>query len=76
MLVSVLMPLALLGAQVAGHAASIDLGGQQVLGRMRLTREYIFQCTADIGAIQIQADAPGHMLHHLLAQAGVGAGGA
>jgi hypothetical protein len=34
------------------------------------------RCPTNVGAVQIQSDAPGQLLNHLLAQAGIGAGDA
>src|SRR5262249_40817443 len=67
-------------ALVAAHPARLSAGLQRGARRRglegSLARENITSCQAQIGAIEVEADAANHCLHLLLAKVGVGIGGA
>src|SRR6185312_4117210 len=68
--------LALLGAQLAGGGADAEHAAHHfVIGTGAACHDPAGD-VANIGAIEIQPDALGELLHHALRQAGVGAGGA
>ena len=68
--------LALLGAQPAGGGAYAEHAAHHFVIETGPAGHDAAGDVADVGAIQIQADALGQVLHHALRQAGVGAGGA
>src|SRR6476659_9756878 len=70
------VPLALLGAQPAGGGADAEHASHHFVIETCPAGQDATGDVADVGAIEIQADALGQLVHHALRQAGVGAGSA
>src|SRR6185369_3014543 len=68
--------LALLGAKPAGGGADAEHAAHHVVIGTGPAGQDAAGDVADVGAIKVQADTLGQLLHHALRQAGVGAGGA
>ena len=66
--------LALLGAEAAGRAEGLDLLADERVLRLRLAREDAAGGGADVGAVEVGADALAELGGLLLREAGVGAG--
>ena len=70
------MPLALLRAHAASLGASLQRHGDDLLVGARASRPQRARGNADIGAVEVEADALTKLGHHVLGEASVGAGGA
>src|SRR5690606_24738765 len=73
-LVLVRVLLALLGAQPAGRPEGLDLLADERVRRLGLAGEDAAGGGADVGAVEVEPDAPPEHVELLLGEAGVGAG--
>lgn len=75
MIVQVGVGFAFIGADAAGENARVELGMHEIAGRFGLAREDAQRGRANVGAIEIRADATAELLEMFgLTEAGVGAG--
>jgi hypothetical protein len=68
--------LALLCAQTTSLDAGLEAGAQHLDFRGSLSGENSAGGLTYVGAVEVEADAPGQHLHVLLTQAGIGTGSA
>src|SRR5689334_17788267 len=66
------VPLALLGARTTGDHARLERGADDSDVGFGLTGQHSADAVADIGAVEIEPDAPDELRHVRLAKAGVG----
>ena len=74
MLVLARMPLAFLAADTAGLRTCLQRGDDHLLVRPSPARSDRARSNADVGAVEIEADALPKLIDHVLGEAGVGAG--
>ena len=73
-LVHARMALAFLRAQAAGNGAGLQHPADDLLVRPRPAGGHGAGDGTDVGTVEIEADALRQLLHHVLAQAGIGTG--